>query len=664
MSGKCPVQRYAKTGVLILVVLRSSDMMLNALILVVAALPPVGSADSVRGDTLQFRTVTVEADRWLNDVSGAGMPTTLLDERLMQRLAPQTLPEVLPLLPGVFVRDYGGVGGLKTVSLRGGSSAQSLVVLDGARLSSAQNGTFDISLLPARFVRELRLIRGGVSALYGANAITGVLDVTLGVPLAPSLRAFAGGGSFDEWRLGIGGATSFDDVRIGVDVDAFGSAGSFPFLTDQYGSTYEINRSNGDVRSTSAVARIEAGRVATLTLIGRTSDRGVPGAVVQGAVTNARARLADDDIVGILTSTLLQTGSGTLTLTGTGRALDERYEDPDATITGPEGIDVRFTQRDATVGLRYAGTLGTVLHTTQLDAAYADLRGDRIVTDSGGFVLRRSVGARTDVQWQGAFSMPITMRGAVRVDGFSDMGWAVSPLVAVQYEPDDDVTLRASWSYNFRPPSFNELYFLNYGTRSLRPERSQTLDAGVSVRPISWLHVDADVFWTSTRDLIVSVPVSPVVTSAQNVGSARSMGIELLARGAWFDGRLVAQWTYALQDVRDVTGRAGLDGTMIPYTVPEATSALVQWDDDLLTASVQWSYTSYRYAQPGGEYTSLLQPFNLVSAQVGVHAGGAHSRVDVRLRCDNLFDERYVIVRGYPMPGRVVRLSTSIEVGP
>lgn len=637
-------------------------MLSAALIMLSAITAP--AADSARPDTLRMREVTVRADRWLEDATGAGMPTVIMDAPMLQQLAPVTITSVLPLLPGMFVRDYGGVGGLKTVSMRGGSSAQSLVLLDGARLSNAQNGTFDLALLPARFVRELRVIRGGVSALYGANAMTGVLDIGLGVPHAPSLRGFAGGGSFDEWRLGVGGATAIENVRVGAEVEWLGTAGSFPFETDQFGTTYEINRTNSDVRSVSGAARAEIGADVAVTAIGRSSQRGVPGAVVQGAVTNARARLEDDDLIGIVSATVLRSDAGTLRVTGTARTLDQRYRDPDATITGPDGIDVDYRQKDAMAAVQFVGTAFGLFHSSRIEAGYADLRGNGIVSDEGSLVVRRSAGASTDWQWEGAFGAPLLLRAAVRADVLSDMGWAVSPLAAIRYEVTQDVALRASWSYNFRPPSFNELYFLNYGTRTLRPERSQTIDAGASIQPWRWLLVEMDVFHTSTTDLIVSVPVSPVVTSAQNVGRATSLGAEFLARGAWMDGRLHAQWAYTLQRVTDATGRAGLDGTMIPYVTPEAASCLVQWDDDVVIGSLQWSYTSYRYAQPGAEYTSMLMPFHVVSAQIGVHVRGAASRADVRLQCDNLFDERYAVVRGYPMPGRVVRLLTTIEVGP
>ena len=618
--------------------------------------------DSVRADTTELPAVNVVAERWLTDETGAGMPITRLDNTLLARLAPQSLVSVLPLIPGVFVRDYGGLGGLKTFSIRGGSSSQALVMIDGARMSSAQAGTIDLGLLPARFVDNVDVIRGGVSALYGANALTGAMDVQLRVPSTPSVRAFAGGGSFDEWRLAMGATANIGSVRIGVDVESLGSAGSFPFTTDQFGETYEINRQNGDVRSTFGTVRCESDDLGSITLFGRSSDRGVPGAVVQGNVTNANARLSDNDLVGLLRIPVATTSLGAVVVNGSGRILDQHYVDPDATITGPDGIDVDYLQHDVSFGATLSGSAVGLVHTTRIDAGYADLIGDEIVTDTGSVVIRRSVGLATDWQWM--VNSDLDMRLALRLDGFSDVGWAVSPLIALRYAVLPTLSLRTSWSYNFRPPTFNELYFLNYGTRTLQPERSHSFDVGVVSRPFSWLSIDLDAFAIFTTNLIVSVPVSPVITSAQNVGSARSLGLELTSRGSWFNGRLIAQWSYTLQHVTDETDRTGLDGTMIPYAVPELASLMVQWDDAVWNGSLTWTYTGYRYAQAGGEYTSLMQPFAVVGAQIGVHVKGLSTRADVRIQVDNLFDVSYQVIRGFPMPGRVVRLATSIEVLP
>ena len=633
-------------------------------------MPPV-HADSVRGDTVKLNEVTVIGDTWLDNRVDVSVPITSLDRQMLVRLAPVAITDALPMIPGAFTRDYGGVGGLKTFSMRGGSSSQSLVVVDGARLSSAQTGTVDLSLIPARLIESLRVIRGGASALYGANAVNGVLDLTLQSETKHTTRAYALAGSFNEWRLGVGATAWCDacgDASLSIDVERLGTAGSFPFTLNEFGTTYDVNRTNSDTRSTSAVMRARV-HTASLTVLARTSERGVPGSVVQGSVTNARARFADDDVVAMLTVPLHAIDALPLVVTSTVRWLDQHYTDPEATLLGPAGIDARTTQHDLTLGVTTKPlTLGRATSTTRVEVGYADLTGDEVLDRPGAVVTRRSVAFATDWTLSDVVVDDLDVRAALRIDAFSDVGAAVSPLVAIDYPLGGVV--RASWSYNFRPPTFAELYVLNYGTRSLVPERSHTVNLGYALPITSWLSCDVDAYWMSTSNLIVSVPVSPLLTTAQNVGRAMTYGAELMLRGAWFDDRLRAQWAYTRQSVQDATGRAGIDGTMIPYAVPELSSIFMQWTDAITpsgamwNAGATWSYTSYRYAQAGGMYASLLQPFAVTSIFGGVDVRSSRTVVHVRAQCDNLFDAQYVVIRGFPMPGRSFRVTTSVEVAP
>jgi outer membrane cobalamin receptor len=633
-------------------------------------MPPV-HADSVRGDTVKLNEVTVIGDTWLDNRVDVSVPITSLDRQMLVRLAPVAITDALPLIPGAFTRDYGGVGGLKTFSMRGGSSSQSLVVVDGARLSSAQTGTVDLSLIPARLIESLRVIRGGASALYGANAVNGVLDLALQSETKHTTRAYALAGSFNEWRLGVGATAWCDacgDASLSIDVERLGTAGSFPFTLNEFGTTYDVNRTNSDTRSTSAVMRARV-HTASLTVLARTSERGVPGSVVQGSVTNARARFADDDVVAMLTVPLHAIDALPLVVTSTVRWLDQHYTDPEATLLGPAGIDARTTQHDLTLGVTTKPlTLGRATSTTRVEVGYADLTGDEVLDRPGAVVTRRSVAFATDWTLSDVVVDDLDVRAALRIDAFSDVGAAVSPLVAIDYPLGGVV--RASWSYNFRPPTFAELYVLNYGTRSLVPERSHTVNLGYALPITSWLSCDVDAYWMSTSNLIVSVPVSPLLTTAQNVGRAMTYGAELMLRGAWFDDRLRAQWAYTRQSVQDATGRAGIDGTMIPYAVPELSSIFMQWTDAITpsgamwNAGATWSYTSYRYAQAGGTYASLLQPFAVTSIFGGVDVRSSRTVVHVRAQCDNLFDAQYVVIRGFPMPGRSFRVTTSVEVAP
>lgn len=635
-------------------------------VIVLLSAPRV-AARAVESDTIRVvrrdSAIIVTASSWLGDASGAGPARTVLSRQVIDRMTPLTMASAVALVPGVFVRDYGGIGGLQLVSLRGGSSAQSLVMLDGARLSSAQNGSIDLAAIPVRNIESMEVLRGGVSALYGANAVTGVVNVRMRLPDTTSATLMLSQGAFNEWRTALGATISVGDrTRVGIDADVVGTRGSFPFTTTQFGSTFAVNRQNGDARLSRMVARYEQDDALSATVILRSADRGVPGAVVQGAITQARARLTDDDAMAIVRSSIYSSSRDELWLVATARYLDQRFTDPDATVVGLQGIDVRYVQRDATVSAVWQRSSAELRSTVRIDASHADLQGASIVSRDGETVIRRSLSLTSDAVVYDLFSTDVELRAALRADVFSDVGTAVSPLVSIRRKLSDKLALRAGWSLSFRPPTFNELYYLNYGTRSLRSERASMVDVGVVADPWPWCSIDLTGYTATISDLIVSVPVSPVVTSAQNVGRATNSGAELVMRASALDGRFLAQWSYALQFMRDATGRSGLDATLVPYAVPELATALVQWDTGRWFISAQWSYTGYRYALAGEQFDVMLSPFSITSAQAGLRLRGQRMRGSLMLQCDNLFDASYQVIRGFPMPGRAVRVIASMEM--
>lgn len=624
------------------------------LLLLTALVMP--TAASAVEDTVGLRAVEVTSS-WV-ETDPHVLPTTTITTADLQRLHPVTAAEALRSVPGLYVSDHGGLGGLRTVSIRGGSAAQSLVLVDGFRWNSAQNGGADLGWVPASMLGTINVERGASSARYGANAMTGTVDLVLATPTSTMLQATSDLASFDTWRVAASGSAVDDDVAISAAVEHYTSAGTYGYNVTIDGQPGELLRENADVAATSGLLKLNAGPI-TMTTMLRSSDRGVPGAVVDGAVTQPRARLDDADVWSIISARILTDPASNLTARIGGRYLDQHYQDPDATFTGLDGIDARYLLRDATADLIWTSTSSAVLQKATLSAGYVDLRGEQLDPSVGGLAVRRTMAAAYDLQWSPTEVM--FLDAAARFDAYSDVGNALSGALGLRWNVASDVTLRTSIGTGFRPPSFNELYFLNYGNTNLQPERSIMASVGGLWSPRSWLSLDANLFASRITDLIVSVPMSPVVTSAQNVGNAVSYGLELAARYSLLDNYLFGQWSYTLQRVEDRTGRSGIDGTLIPYVPMELIAWQTWWDDGRTVASLEWNYTSYRYAQPGAESTSLLAPYHVVSVSAGQVIRARDVVATIMLRIDNLLDERYVVIRGYPMPGRMLRLTLSVH---
>ena len=230
-----------------------------------------------------------------------------------------------------------------------------------------------------------------------------------------------------------------------------------------------INRTNADVSSTAGMIRTEFGATSVM-LIARDGERGIPGAVVTNGSISQRARFSDTDILASGT-TSVSTGATSNVFIGFGaRYLDQTFADPDSRITGSQGINERFILRDVSVSPSWKTSSSTIDNTVTADLGFVDLRGGSLQPDVGDYVVRRNVGGSYRFQWQANTDLEID--AALRGDWYSDAGSAASGFVGAAYRTSNVVTLRANVGTGFRPPSFNELYFLNYGTSDLEPERS------------------------------------------------------------------------------------------------------------------------------------------------------------------------------------------------
>jgi outer membrane cobalamin receptor len=602
-------------------------------------------------DSVRARTVEVQARRDSIDMRRSVIDRTVVSAQEIRAKAPYQLEEVLAQVPGLFVKQYGGFGGISTVSVRGGGAAQTLVLLDGVRLNTVQGGQVDLSTVPLSFLRRIDVRRGALGAVDGANAMTGSIDLRLAVPEQVA-RVEASAGWFDSWKGALQGAWHGENAAVGGALELMGSAGSYPYTFTNNGETVSINRANARLQSATALLRAEMPAGWTATVIGRNADRGVPGAVVEDVVTQTRAHFAETDVLAQTGGNLFYDGISTLRVDAAFRYLDQHYTDPDATITGPGGVDARFLGRDAAGYLTWTSITGTFQHRASLNAGFADLRGNSLQPEVGSYVKRQQLGLGYTLEWN---TERVVAQASLRAEIYSDVPDALAGGLGFAWLVDEQLTLRANLGTGYRPPTFNELYFLNYGNINLKPERSVMASVGTRWMPMSWLACDVSTFASHIADLIVSVPLSPLVTSANNVGAASSFGVEAAASASLLDDRLHASWSYTVQDVRDRTGRPGIDGTPIVYVPVEMIGATAEWREAEVLGRVEWSYTSHRYAQAGGETTSLLASYHLFNAGIGARLDRA-SHLVVQLRMDNVFDVRYEVVRGYPMPGSMLRV--------
>ncbi len=615
-----------------------------------------------------FPYIEVSAERIISSPALKYSALTTIDREKIERTGAWQVHETIEKTPGVYIKNYGGLGGIKTISMRGTSAQQTLVMLDGMKLNSTQSGLVDLSTLPVSLIENIEVVRGGNSALYGGNAIGGIVNVRSKDPGSGyKLTGNLDYGSFNEKYIGLSGVKSFDKSHISAFVDVVESDGDYPFTTRQYGETQELTRQNADFlnANVSVAGNYKPGdwningRV-----LARMTDRGTPGAVVQGYIESAEARLEDQEGIFIASAKNQLSSKSSFFLGMMGKLRAMRFRDPNSFgLDGYEGLDNRYTNREMQFTGRYRRKISLFNIEAGLEGNFADLKGGMLQPELSDYV-KRSAGAvygRTEAEFD-----PLSLQAGLRYDMISDAGNALSPMAGVYYSPEAlPANFKLNWSYNFRPPSFNEMYYLNYGTADLKPERSQSLNAGVNVTPFDFLTVDLSGFLISTEDGIVSVPKSPVTWSAENLGEIYSRGIEVNGRAELnlWKLKIAADLSYTLQKVTDESDGSITKGKLVVYQPQEILAGNLILDTGIFTIGGNFNYSGFRYYLPDNSYGSLLPEYAIVNLHAEKDFDTDLFAFTLRFDIKNLFDERYSVIRNYPMPGRLYRAGVSVEIG-
>ncbi len=612
--------------------------------------------------------IVVRAASISSRVARAPQPTSIVSARELHALGGNDLSDAIARVPGVFVRSYGGLGGLKTLSLRGTSAQQSVVLIDGVRYQGTAAGPLDLGAVPLESFEQIEVMRGGGASLYGANALGGVVNIlTQGSSIASHANASVVAGSFGEKGVDVHLSTGSAHDRWSLLLEGRRTDGEYSYPFNEFGETRTATRTNGDAERLFARLgwRCETGdrSEASVMAQGMLSERGVPGGVVQGSIEQTRARLDERELFGV-GRYVASVDDWRLTMATTARVNRLRYQDPDLRFDGPQGIDDRYLRSEIGVSIRGQRALSNAaVLNLFVEAGSEWLSGANLDPGSSTSPNRRQGGGGGGFTWfldEGLLGWETLIEGGARADLFNDVAGSVSPSLGATWRLDDlPVRLRVRGAMSYRVPSFAEQYYLNYGNTDLRPERSVSLDVGGTV-DLTTAVVEASWYRIDTRDQIVSTPKSPVSWSARNIAHVRSEGVEIGVSGNALDTLLLFRGSYSLMATRDVTD-GPTNGRIVPYAPQELASTLLEVRFGGWSVATSASYVSHRFTLANEDPESALPHYTLVDLRSGYTFSMAQVDLSVRLECRNLFDVEYSVVRNYPMPGRSVRIELGIS---
>lgn len=490
-------------------------MKLSRLALSIALAPSLALAaqPASHEQALKLSDTLITANRAVEQRSDSSAASTVFTRADIERLRPASVPALLTQVPGVQVANYGGRGASYGLYVRGTSTAQTLVLIDGVRVGSATAGGASLQFLSVDQIERVEVLRGSRSAIHGADAMGGVIQIFTrrgdGEGLRPYVRIAGGSDSTWERNLGLSGGnerTRFN-LSAGLEETAGIDRTHTSFASDADDDAYR-NRSLALSLSHSFTDNLEAG-FTVLDQRGKTEYDNPDGRYEDAPPWGGPFPAAPyDDYSVTAVSTYLD---GRINDIWQSRLelghSEDKQQNHDKLFPAVSDFN---TYRDSlswlntlTLGNGHSLRLGAdylddkVRSTTNFDE---DSRDNKAVFVQHGFQGERfgtELGMRYDDNEQ--FGSESTFNGAV------------------SYNLDSANLLILSYAEGFRTPTFNDLYWPMWGNPDLEPEKSRSYELQWRSRLAAGTVLETSLYRTDFRDLIAA---------SRNINRARVNGFE------------------------------------------------------------------------------------------------------------------------------------------
>lgn len=626
------------------------------------------------------------------------IPAQTLGGKELERLNTLSVADAMRFFSGVQIKDYGGIGGLKTVNVRSLGTNHTAVLIDGIQLGNAQNGQVDLGRFSLDDVAEISLYNGQKSDIFqsaGEFGASGVVYINTSRPRFEDgrkfkLKASLKGGSFDLVNPSIRAEYKIsDNVSGSVSAGFANASGKYKFRCRGYDSrgnlAYDTTafRRNGDVcalRTEAAFYGALGHGSWTLKAYNYHSDRGIPGAVVSNVFTNGE-RMRDNN--------LFVQGRAFNTWTPWWRSMFNAkfaydytfYEDKDM-----RRLYVSNTYRQKELFASCANLFSITDFwdvSLSCDFKWNYLDADNYMSGNLPFPqpvrFTEMVSAATALDL-GRLKMQASLLGyfihdKARKNSSDSRRSKAAPALYASYKvlKNNDLFVRAFAKSSFRMPTFNDLYYTNSASAALRPETVWQANAGFTYSgnylhagPFRKLNLSADGYWNKVKDKIIAYPGGQQFRwTMLNLGTVDIKGVDASCDAFFSFGPVetAVKLQYTWQKAVDVTDP---DDTFyknqIPYVPKHSGSAVASIYYKGWGLNYSFIYTGERYSNKENTWRNYVLPWYTSDLSLQKTLNINKKTLKATAEINNLFGQDYEVVLNYPMPKTNFRLSVSIEL--
>lgn len=646
-------------------------------------------ADSTRKETvLHLEGVTIYGKRTQKEI----IPVQVLSGEELKKLSVYSVADAVRYFSGVQIKDYGGIGGLKTVNIRSMGSHHVGVFYDGVELGNAQNGVVDLGRFSLDNMEEISMYNGQKSSIFQPAKDYASASAIYMVTRTPEFTER----KRNNFNIGLKGG-SFATVNPSVlwerkISEKISSSFSTEFLytSGRYKFSYAKKngydttevRKNGDVRMFRAEAaffgKIKSGAWKAKAYY-YNSERGYPGASVreEPGKFKHQDRQWDDNL--FVQGTFRKSFTPRYSLLVNGKyAYDYLHyrSDPNLDVTTMY-VDNRYRQQETYLSAAHLFSIfpwwsaslsddfqWNTLNANLVDFVYPDryslLTAAATSIDLKRFKLQASL-LHTFV------SDKTKTKGAQAGDKS-----VFTPSVVASWKPfrKHDFNVRAFYKRVFRMPTLNDLYYTFIGNKDLNPEYTTQYDAGITYAKdfnskwLNRLEFQVDGYYNQVEDKIIAMPTSNQFRwTMLNLGYVEIRGVDAAVQGWFHIGKVEVspRLSYTYQKAQDFTDPTSQwYGGQIPYVPWHGGSVILTGSYETWAWNYSFIYTGERYEAVANIPENYAQPWYTHDLTLSKTLALKTTELRISAEVNNIFNQQYEVVQCYPMPGTNFKIKINI----
>lgn len=621
------------------------------------------SNDTIK--TYNLENVVVTATKFETDLANSPNKIEVIDLKQINNSNGNRLPEILNNSSTVYIKSYGATPSLKTISLNGLGAEHTLILIDGVKINSFQNGQIDLSLIPKENIERIEIVNNGMSSIYGSEAIGGIINIITNNnnPFYTddnfNVKGSFGLGSFNTSRYALTLNKNFNNLNFNLFYDNEKSDGNFDYYFNNGISSQLKKRENAayNLYDVGINSQSIFNNTIRLNFYSTYSyqNKQVPG-IETGtppSKTNQKDRNWNNilsfekifsDRVIFKTDFNFQNNLMNYEI----RPVTNSYYKNIVASFAPE-VQLKFTNCDLITGYSFV---------------LAELNSNEVENNprrnQHAFFISTGSNVLNNVKF---FS-------SARLDYFSDLKKnAVTYRLGANYKPFEnfDLNLRANVGNNFRAPTFNDLYWKESGNPNLKPEQSFNFETGFISSFYLFVPLQFEFTYThiNTKDKIVWTPQRNFIWTPINIASSESNNYLInLSFNQQLSEQLNLRLISGVNFINSKKTNESYAGDpskekYLPYLPLQSVKVGLMIEYKNVGLNLFYTHTGKRFSD--FENTKQINPFNILDGNISFKLSLWEIITTLKFESNNITNTDYQTISGYPMPLRNYFLTISIN---